>query len=61
LARTSSVVFDEINGKKIVIHFDKMHRSAQPFDRGNNPIPGITGFWFAWMAFHPGSEVFGIE
>ena len=58
LARTSGEVFDEINGKKIVVRFDKKHRSAQLFDEEENLIPSTTGFWFAWMAFHPDSAVF---
>ncbi len=58
LVRTSGEVIDEINGKRIIVRFDKTHRSAQLFDNENNRIPSIIGFWFAWMAFHPNSEVF---
>jgi hypothetical protein len=61
LARTSGEVFDKINGKKIVIRFDKEHRSAQLCDEDNNLLPSITGFWFAWMAFHPDSDVFSVD
>ncbi|MDT8385607.1 MAG: DUF3179 domain-containing protein [Gammaproteobacteria bacterium] len=61
LARTTGEVIDEINGTKVIIRFDKTHRSAQAFDADNKMIPGITGFWFAWMAFHPDSEVFIAE
>lgn len=58
LARTNGEVSDEIGGEKLVIRYDKAQRSAQVFDEGGEPIPGLTGFWFAWMAFHPGSAVF---
>lgn len=61
LARTSGEVIDEINGAKIIIRYDKAHRSAQIFDGENRLIPSITAFWFAWMAFHPDSEVFTAE
>lgn len=61
LARTSGEIVDEINGKKIVIRFDKQHRLAQLYDGENKLLPSITGFWFAWMAFHPDSDVFSAD
>jgi len=61
LARTRGEVADEIQGKKIMIYFDKAHRSARIVDSSRELIPSMTGFWFAWMTFHPDSEVFTAE
>lgn len=32
--------------------------SARAFDDEGRPLAGINGFWFAWYAFHPDTEVF---
>lgn len=61
LARRSGEIADEISGKKIIIRFDQEHRSAQLFDEENTLMPSIIGFWFAWMAFHPDSQVFSAD
>ena len=34
------------------------NESAQAFDADGNQLPAIVGFWFAWFAFHPQTEVF---
>lgn len=61
LARTAGEVSDEIGGRKVLVRFDKAQRSAQVFNAGGEPIPSLTGFWFAWMAFHPDSAVFSAK
>lgn len=49
---------DRINGKKITINWDNDNRSVNIFDSNGEEIAGIQGFWFAWFAFHPDTEVF---
>ena len=62
LARNDGEVSDEINGRKITVRFDKTHRSARVLGTvEGKPLPAVTGFWFAWMAFHPDSRVFAAE
>jgi len=61
LAHTAGEVSDEIDGEKVLVRFDKAQRSAQVFNAGGKPIPSLTGFWFAWMAFHPDSAVFSAK
>ncbi len=49
---------DKINGKKITVNWDGKNRSVILFDSAGKEIAGIQGFWFAWFAFHPDTEVF---
>ncbi len=34
-------------------------QSARVIDSSGRPIPSVTAYWFAWVAFHPETEVFG--
>lgn len=49
---------DRFAGKEIDILFDWANESAQALDQDGNPLASITGFWFAWYAFHPKTEIF---
>ena len=58
LARTSGVIHDTVNGRTIKVVFDAENASAVAFDDAGKELPSVTGFWFAWVAFHPDTEVF---
>ena len=49
---------DNINGKNITVSWDSENRSVHLYDSSGKEIAGIQGFWFAWFAFHPDTEVF---
>ena len=49
---------DNINGKNITVSWDSENRSVHLYDSSGGEIAGIQGFWFAWFAFHPDTEVF---
>lgn len=49
---------DWSGGRKISIRFDCEHRTAQAFDGSGREIPTVVGYWFAWYAFFPQTEVF---
>ena len=49
---------DSINGNNITVKWDNANRSVNIFDSDGKEIAGIQGFWFAWFAFHPKTEVF---
>ncbi len=49
---------DNLNGKKFTINWDSENRAVSIFDSSGKEIAGIQGFWFAWFAFHPETEVF---
>ncbi len=61
LARTSGVIQDTVNGRKIRVVFDAENASAVVFDEADKELPSVTGFWFAWVAFHPDTEVFQVR
>lgn len=48
---------DTVGGRRVRVHYDRGHGTAEAFDAGGKPLPGIMAFWFAWVAFHPGTEV----
>lgn len=49
---------DLIAGKQYQIIWDGQNKSAQIKDENGQIIPTIQGFYFAWMAFYPDSEVY---
>ncbi|MEE8240189.1 MAG: DUF3179 domain-containing protein [Nitrospirales bacterium] len=61
LARTSGVIHDTVNGRKIKVVFDAENASALVLDTADKELPSVIGFWFAWTAFHPDTEVFQAE
>jgi hypothetical protein len=53
-----SSFLDELNGKKFTIKWDSENRAVTILDGRGEEVAGIQGFWFAWFAFHPDTEVF---
>jgi hypothetical protein len=52
---------DQFNGHSLLIRFDPVNRSATAHDAAGRQLPAVPGFWFAWYAFHPETEVFTAE
>jgi hypothetical protein len=48
---------DTVGRQPVRIRFDRKHQTAEAFDAQGRPLVGITAFWFAWVAFHPHTEV----
>lgn len=48
---------DRLGGVPLTIRFDGTHRTAEAFDVDGRPLPSLMAFWFAWVAFHPATEV----
>lgn len=49
---------DTIGNQAIVINYDLPSQSAWVLDADGREIPSFTAYWFAWIAFHPETEVF---
>jgi hypothetical protein len=49
---------DSINGTAFNFDWDSENRSITVSDIAGKPVAGIQGFWFAWFAFHPETQVF---
>jgi len=58
LAKKSSPIMDTVKGRMIQVHYDDASKTAFMTDTMGKPIPSITGFWFAWYAFHPETQVY---
>lgn len=58
LAKSGGVVRDTLAGRAITVRFDAAHENATVTDASGAPLPGVVGFWFAWYAFHPETEVY---
>ena len=58
LKKMPSPVADQVNGRRITVRFNAQSRSASVIDEQGKPIPTVMAFWFAWYAFHPGTQVF---
>jgi hypothetical protein len=48
---------DKVGGHRLTIRYDRVHRTAEAVDEQGRPLAGILAFWFAWVAFHPETEV----
>ena len=49
---------DRVGGSEFNFEWDSDNRSVTVTDRDGKAVAGIQGFWFAWFAFHPETEVF---
>lgn len=49
---------DSVNGKQFHFDWDSANRSIEVSDAAGNKVAAIQGFWFAWFAFHPDTELF---
>ena len=52
---------DNVNGRRFDFEWDTANRSVTITDSAGDPVAAIQGFWFAWFAFHPDTEVFKSE
>ena len=51
-------VVDDFAGQRLRIRFDRASQSARALDSAGHQLPAVTGYWFAWYAFHPDTEVY---
>jgi len=49
---------DKVNGYRFSFIWDSTNRSITITDSNGQQVAGIQGFWFAWFAFHPDTEVY---
>jgi len=62
LSRTGhEEISDSFAGLDLKIRFDRTAESARAFDANGGELAGVSGFWFAWFAFHPETEVFSAD
>ncbi len=52
---------DRVNKRLYTIFWDASNQSGAVQDSSGKTVPIIEGFWFAWYAFHPETEVFEVQ
>lgn len=50
-------IVENFNGETFTIYWDEEGQSAYATDPNGTPLNTVQGFWFAWFAFHPDTEV----
>ncbi len=58
LERTATPFTDRIGERGVRVEYDAAHRTGRVLDATGREIPSVIGFWFAWYAFHPETEVY---
>ncbi len=58
LPKNGKPVEDKIGGTPVKIVYNPKARSARVFAKDGKEIPSVTGFWFAWFAFHPDTLIY---
>lgn len=56
--RATHELRDTVGGQAIYVRYDARHRTAQALDAQRRALPSVMAFWFAWVAFNPGTEVY---
>ena len=58
LKKSKGIIRDNFDGQDLVIHYNQKEESAYITDINSNIITSTTLFWFAWVAFHPKTEIY---
>jgi len=57
LKKMDERIEDYIEGRKIIVNFDKKTQTGYITDENGKALPSITLFWFAWYDFYPDTLV----
>ncbi len=49
---------DTINDSHFTLFWDEDHDTAYITDESGTELPVMQGYWFAWYAFHPATQIF---
>jgi hypothetical protein len=58
LGKTSGEIADHIGDTELTIRFDRTAMRATAHGSDGQQMAAVIGYWFAWYAFNPGTEVF---
>lgn len=56
----ATVIEDSFAGNFFNVHWDKKNQKASITNTSGEAVATIEGFWFAWFAFHPDTEVYKV-
>ena len=51
-------VTDNVAGRPVTIEWSAEDDFAMVLDADGNELPSVIAYWFAWYAFHPGTEIY---
>lgn len=58
LERSPNSFSDSIGSEKVTIKYDSSSRTARIRGPDGKDLPSVVAYWFAWVAFHPKTEVY---
>ena len=58
LQQVAPSLTDSLGSKTITVYYDQASRTAWVKDAGGRDVPSVAAYWFAWIAFHPKTEVY---
>jgi hypothetical protein len=61
LEKIKSPVRDSLGDASFLIFYDSQSKTAVMRDEANRELPSTVGYWFAWYAFHPDTQVFSVK
>jgi ribosomal protein S27AE len=61
LDKLQGVLAIAVGGQELEIRWDKAASAARAFDTDGREYPTTSGYWFAWVAFHPATGLYLAE
>jgi hypothetical protein len=61
MKKDTSPIQDRIGDTTVTINFDHEHQTAVALDSIGNPLEAVQLYWFAWVAFHPDTSIWGCK
>ncbi len=58
LARGHTPLRERLAGRELRIEYDDRARTARIYNDRGERLPAVTAYWFAWVAFHPDTQVY---
>ncbi len=58
LSSGSNIFSDSFGSEVVQIRFDLPSRTARIQNQAGEDLPSVVAYWFAWIAFHPKTEVY---
>ena len=53
-----SRIDDTVDGHPVVVVYDLESQAGRVLDTAGHELPSFTAYWFAWVAFHPETEIY---
>ena len=61
LLKTKGAIRDRVGDHVLTIEFDSVNRTGRVLDASGEVVPTTIAYWFAWVAFHPQTDVYKLK